>query len=177
MLFGGGQNDADVSKAIGGLDQSSKRLTATATQTAGQSNELLNPAIDYLKAVLGGDRQAMLQATMPERRRVIDQYDAAKKAIAEFAPRGGGTAGALANLNASQAGDLAQVGSQARGNAVNQAGILGANLKGASIGAEGAASADISKILDTYLQQGQQQGQSAADIGMGLAGLIGSIFF
>jgi len=176
MMFGGGGNDTDISRAIGDLQNSSTRLQGTAKETGAQGSTLLNPAIDYLKAIVGGDRQAIMAATMPERRRVIDQYDAAKKSIAEFAPRGGGTAGAVATLNANQAGDLAQVGAQARTQGVNTAGQLGASLKSLGVGAEGLASQNLNTILQTYIQKGQQQGQSAASLGEGLASLVATIF-
>lgn len=175
MLFGGGQDDAKVKSAVGDLEKSTKRLTAEGQSLSGQGADVLGPALKYLKDVSGGDRQAVLAATMPERRRVMDQYDAAKKSISEFSPRGGGQASAYATLNASQASDLAEVGATARREGIDRAAGIGLNLKGLGLNAEQGAAANLNAIIQTYLTQAQQKGASAASLGEGLASLIATV--
>lgn len=175
MLFGGGQDDAKIKSAVGDLEKSTKRLTGQAESLSGQGADVLGPALKYLKAASGGDRQALLQATMPERRRVMDQYDAAKKSVAEFAPRGGGQAGAFAALNASQASDLAEVGATARRDAIDRSAGVGLNLKSLGLNAEQGAANNINSLIQTYLTQAQQKGASASSLGEGLASLIAMV--
>lgn len=138
---------ATSASVIQQLEGKSASATTLAGDLGKQGNALLDPASDYLKAILSGDRQETLQATMPERRRVIDQYSAAKKAIAEFSPRSGGQAGAGLKLQAQEASDLAGIVPQARQSAVQQAVSAGTALQGLGLSAESLASGDLSAVL------------------------------
>jgi hypothetical protein len=174
MLFGGGE-DADVTKALKNLQGSTDDLGDKSKVYGTQGASVLNPALEYLRKVVSGDRQELLAATMPERRRVIDQYDAAKKATAEFAPRGGGTAGAMADLNARQAGDLAATTALARREGVESSVRTGSALEGLSVNANEAEAQNLNQLLNTYMAKAEREGQSAADFGMGLASILGMV--
>lgn len=137
-----------------------------------QGLDLLGPASDYLKAILSGDRTAVMQATAPERRRVIDQYSAAKKAIAEFTPRGGGQAGSMNALQAQEAGDLSTIGSGARTKAIDTATGTGTQLEGLGLSAKALASGDLGQILQALTAKEGQNAQSAAAFGQGVGQLL-----
>ena len=174
MLFGGGDSSLDEPlKALRGQADTASDLAKTLGK---QGQDLLGPATDYLKALISGDRQALLGATMPERRRVIDQYSTAKKTIGEFAPRGGGQAAAMTKLEAGKASDLAEIGAGARSKAVTTS--LGAGLQeqGLGLGALGISGQDLGSLIYA-LSAKEQRGQgTAAALGQALGTIAGMIF-
>jgi hypothetical protein len=87
----------------------------------------LAPVLAYLKAIAGGDPTAIQEATAPQRAKIIDQYDTAKKAITQQ-PRGGGQASAALSLEGKKASDLATTASSARTAGVQQLGSLGESI-------------------------------------------------
>ncbi len=173
MLFGGSDNTKGPMDA---LNKNAQNATDLSTKLGAKGAELFDPAADYLKKVLGGDRQSLLEATQPERRRVIDQYATAKKSIAEFTPRGGGQASSLNALQASEAGDLANIGSTARQGAMQTGLSAGLNLEGLGLSASSVASNDYAAILSAIQQQNSQKGQSAAALGQSI-GMIAAMAF
>lgn len=173
MMFGGGGANKGVSAALADLKQNTTSLTNTGKALGESGSDVMGPALQYLKAVTGGDPAAIAEAIKPERRRIIDQYDTAKKNVAEFGPRGGGTAGALAQVNATEAGDLATAGAQARQGAMSQATSTGTALQGLGVGATQAAGQNLQTSLQAYMKQAEDSGKSAADIGMGIAKIVG----
>ena len=168
--------DGDVSGAIGKLSSAADRSAKTGQSLATQGADLLGPIQEYLKAVTGGDRQALMQATMPERRRVIDQYATAKKAIAEFTPRGGGQAGAMAQLQGQQAGDLAETTATARQKGITTAGTLGGQLTTLGLSADALASGDLNSIINALTKQDETKSDKWAAIGQGLGTMAGYYF-
>lgn len=172
-MFSGGDADKQINE-LAGLNTA---LGGEAKQTSEMGTSVLGPAVDYLKSLAGGDRQQMLAATMPQRRRVMDQYDAAKKSIAEFAPRGGGQASAMINLEANKASDLSMLGAGAQRDAVTESAQLGTALKQTSLGAQGQQGANLNSQISAILQQAQTKGMSAAGLGEALGMLFGDYYF
>lgn len=161
------------SEAINQLISGSNRAFDLSNIFGGEAQDLLGPISKYLKDVTGGDRQGLLQATMPERRRVIDQYATAKKAIAEFAPRSGGQASSMNALQAKEAGDLATTTSGARKEGIDTAVNFGSNLNQMGLSAEALAHGDLQSIIQALTQKDSdngakwaQYGQAAAQIAM-----------
>lgn len=142
--------------------EASSELSAFLTE---QGRDLFGPASEYLKAILSNDRQAIQAATMPERRRVIDQYATAKKAIAEFVPRGGGVAGAMTRLEGDKASDLAMVGAGMRPQAAQTALSAGGGMFGQGIQASGAASQNLTALVEALQNQDAMSAQNAANWG------------
>jgi len=170
-IFGGGKDETKPYQNQ--LDDLTRQTLKTGNESREMGQSVLSPALDYIKAITGGDRNALLQATMPERRRVIDQYDTAKRAIAEFAPRGGGQVSALAGIEESKAGDLASLGPAARREAVGQGAQLGLGLRNSAAGAEGQAASNISSIIQNLLQKQGQDAQSAGALGESISTVLG----
>jgi hypothetical protein len=136
----------------------------TAKDTGDQSQQTLGPVVDYFKKILGNDGGALLDATKAERGRVIDQYDTARRAVAQTAGRGGGATGAMADSRFAQAESLSDVTSTAKQSAVAGAAQLGLSLGNQSLTANQLASMDLNTILDTILADkgiaAQKRGQT-----------------
>lgn len=168
--------DALMSHLTSLSDTTQKQGTSLATSGAAQ----LAPVLDYFKKLSGNDPSAVLDATKPERGRVIDQYDTARSAIANFAPRGGGSNAAAANSYTSEANQLGDITSTARSNAIGQSAQLGTTLEGLGLSADQLANADLSTIVNAILaKQGlalQASGQNkalAGGLSEGLGTLLG----
>jgi hypothetical protein len=126
-LFGNNPYKSRTEAGATQLQQLSAALGAQGKATAQTGTEALSPVLRYLMAVAGGDPSALLQATQPERGRILDQYDTARKNLMNL-PRGGGQAGAAAQLEVGKARDLADTTATARREGVSQLGQLGQNL-------------------------------------------------
>lgn len=138
----------------------------TADKAAGTS--ALAPVLKYLQAIVGGDPTAVMEATAPQRARIIDQYDTARKAITQQ-PRGGGQASGALNLEAKKASDLATTASSARSDAVKEAGSIGTSLF--QTGAQEQSSArDTAMRAFQSLSQGQDK--SNAEIGSAIGAAL-----
>ena len=145
-----------------------------------QSQEAIQPALQYLQALTGNNPAALMEATRAERGTVMDQYDAARKAIANFGPRGGGTTSTLAQSRFDQAESLSDITSTARRNAVASESQLGVSLAGLGLTAQDLATRDISEVVQAVLaREGlnvQQRGQNMGllgDIGQTIGTLVG----
>jgi hypothetical protein len=136
-----------------------------------RANDLTNPASAYFRAIISGDRQQLLAATMPERRRVIDQYSSARKAIASFQPRSGGTAAANNDMASREASDLAFVSTGARTAAANAALSAGSQMTSQGLQAQQLASTDLTSLI-TALQRGDQQSSESGTNWGQIAGTI-----
>ena len=170
MLFAGdGDSTDDPLKA---LRSSADRAAGMSKEFSAQGADLMGPATDYLKKLISGDRSDLMQATMPERRRVIDQYSSAKRAIAEFTPRGGGQASAMMGLQAQQAGDLAGLGAGARKDATSAALGAGTQLKGMGLSAESLASNDLSALIQAITQKNQGNQSNWAAVGSAVGTML-----
>lgn len=162
------------------LQQRSDVMHKQGGQLQQQGTEALAPVLDYFRSLMGGDPAAMLQATAPERGRVIDQYDTARRAIAEFAPRGGGSGSAIAGSYVQQAQQLGDISSNARNVATQGLLQLGPQLQSLGMTAEQVASADLGTIIQAVLSKQNldvaKRGQTFGmwgDIGTGVGSLLG----
>lgn len=187
-LFGGGDDEEEKKKfdpeqtamsTIEGLQAQSKKNSAKGDELGGLSTQALAPVLDYFKNVASGDPGALMAATMPERGRVIDQYDAARKAAVMAAPRGGGTTSALATSYISEANQLSDITATARREGATTLGNMGINLAGLGLSADQLASADLDSIIRAvFAQKGidaQKRGQNMAmwgDIGEAAGSII-----
>ena len=164
------------------LQKQATGAEAQGEQSSAMGTDALAPVMKYLQSILGGDPQALMAATQPERGRVIDQYDTARRSAAEFGPRGGGTTSALAKSRFDQAASLADITSTARREAVATEGELGVQLKSLGLSAEGLASTDLNSIINAVLNKQyldvQKRGQNAAllgDVGTAAGSIIGAL--
>jgi hypothetical protein len=161
-------------KAAAGADQLTKlsgSLADTGKSLTGQGQDALGPVLQYFKALAGGDRAALLEATAPDRARILDQYDTARKTVANTTPRGGGQAGAVSQLEGRQASDLVTSLSSARTSGANALAGLGSTLVGQGTQATEAAAT----TLDDAVRQFQQLSASKTATNADLGGAIGAM--
>lgn len=185
-LFGGGKNDDEKKKQEqAGLDPYTKLLQESAAgkraegdRLSGMSEEALRPVLDYFGKIMSGDPQALLDATKSQRGRVIDQYDAARQAIGNFGPRGGGSAAAIGESRFAEANALSDITSDAQNNAASTLAGLGPQLAGLGLSADQLASSDLGAVIQAVLAQKgidiTQRGQNL-DALTGIGEAIGSI--
>lgn len=163
------------------LKDNAAKQRGTADEMKGAGMDAFAPVLDYFKKLLGNDPAALMEATKPERGRVMDQYDAARNSISNFAPRGGGSNAAVAGSYQQEAQQLGDVTSTAKREASAQAGQLGATITGLGLTADQLASADLNTVINAALARKgidvQQRGQNMAaigDLGQGLGTLLGT---
>lgn len=190
FLFGGGGDDPEgydpdnpehQFRNMLRTNAANLRRDATGSKRMGQA--VTTPAVNYLTDVLSSNPAAILDATRQERGRVIDQYDTARRAIANFGPRGGGSTSTLAESRFDQAESLADITSSARRDAVSAAGDLGTRLTALGLTADQLASADINTVIRSILAregigvQGQYLGlEKGAATGELIGEVLGRIF-
>ncbi len=162
------------------LEQSAQQNQAQGREFSGMSSEALGPVLQYFKQLMGGDPSALMDATRQERGRVIDQYDTARRAIANFGPRGGGTTSALAESRFAQAESLADITSGARRDAAANLADLGPQLAALGLSSQQLASQDLNSIINTILtregfdvQKRGQNMEAAGAAGEAAATLLG----
>lgn len=153
-------------------------LRADATGMKRTGTAVATPATKYLTDVLSSNPAAVLDATKQERGRVIDQYDTARRAIANFGPRGGGSTSTLAESRFQQAETLSDITSSARRDAVSVAGDLGTRLQALGLSADQLASADLNSVIRAILARegvGIQGSAEARAQGEGTGALLGEV--
>lgn len=148
---------ADLSKM--GLD-----LSKAGGKLSAEGQAALAPVLRYLTAVAGGDPAALFEATAPERKRVLDQYDTAKQALG-FEPRGGGRASSVMELEAQKASDLATLPAEARRAGVSELGDLGGLLASLGVQTRGQGVGATSQAAQISAMLGQQTEQRQAGLG------------
>ena len=133
------------------LVKSSANLRTQAGELGDTSAQAMVPALRYLKDLVSQNPADQLNATRGERRRVIDQYDTARRAIAQFSPRGGGMTSVSAQSRFDQAESLADVTSSAQRDAIGQLTSLGVSTAGLALSAEQLASSDLNTVINAVL--------------------------
>ncbi len=174
--LGGGSSD-DLDATLQKIGTRSDRLSAQGQDLSELGTTGLQPALRFLTAITRGDPGAVGQATQPERRRVIDKYDTARRAVAQFAPRGGGQTSVIAQSFADEAGTLADITATGRREGATALAQLSARLAGLGISAEGIAGQNLGTLVQAYLARDQQAGQRSASFGKALGSLAGLLLF
>lgn len=157
----------NVNDEVNQIEDQSKALHRTGSSLVNQGESALNPVLQYFAALAKGDPQALLQATQPERARVMDQYDTARRSTATFGPRGGGQASSMNESRIKEATALASTTNAARAHAADSAAQIGETLTGQGLTAESAATQAMAQVLGPILQQ---RGQDKASIAAQFAG-------
>ena len=157
-LLSGGKDEKpkgpdELTSLIASLKDSSADSRAQGKELTGLGAEALAPILNYFKQIIGGDPSAVLAATGPERGRVIDQYDTARKSIATFAPRGGQSGTAISQSYTDEAQALSDLTTTAKRDAAGKAAAIGTSLTGLGLTAEQIASGDLNTIIQAILQQ------------------------
>ncbi len=174
-LLGSNPYKGLTTNAAGQLATLAKQLGGEGHQIAGQGLETLGPVLQYLTALAGGDPQALANATQPERARVLDQYDSARKAL-QFLPRGGGQAGAVMQAGSKAAGDIGSLTADARRSAVGTLGTLGKGLLEEGLTEERYATDALTQVINAYLALSQNQSSQLAGLGRAVGTALPYVF-
>lgn len=168
-LFGSNPYTDKRDAATNQLQQLATTLGQQGQSIAGQGQQALAPVLKYLQAVAGGDPAAINAETAPERARVLDQYDTARKAI-QFSPRGGGQASATINAGAKAASDITSLTAAAHRQGVTDLGNLGKGLLDTGVTEQHNAASELNSVLQAYDKAKTER--AATNTGLGSA--IGS---
>jgi hypothetical protein len=165
-LFGGHDNK-QASEATGATED--LRAMAQSLFGAGAKNQAVGadamaPVLQYLARVAGGDPAALFGATQPERTRVLDQYDTARKSLM-FNPRGGGQASATAALEASKASTLTSQTAAARTAGVQTAAALSSDLIHTGAQESAAGTADLARAINAFESQAKRTDEQQKESG------------
>lgn len=166
-LFGDNPYKGQRDTATSALGNVAKMLTKEGGADTVQGHQALAPVLQYLLAVTGADPAALGVATQPERAKVLDQYDTARKSL-EFSPRGGGTASATMQAGARSASDIATITANARSKGFDQLAGLGKGLLDTGISTTAAGGS-------AYSQQAKLLSDASSEQDKGLSGLFTSI--
>lgn len=183
-LFGGGKDDPSkkpgaedpASTASAALAKSSTSHRKRADALGGEGDAAMQLATQYFEKMLGGDPTA----TNPQVGMVIDQYDTARKNIAEFGGRGGGTTSASAQSRVDQAGKIADVRAGGMTAGAQALAEIGQSQQGLALNADQLASMDLNSVMQHALGEKQldvqEQGnrsQMTSQLAQGLGYLLG----
>lgn len=157
----------------GGLAGSADRAGKTADALGGAGAKTLQPVLDLLSKILGGDRQSAMEGAGPEVAKVSDQYDAARKSIQQTTPRGGARAQAIAESRLKEAGSITDTLNTQRSEALKTAASLGTNLTAQGIQATSVETQGLADLLGSLVQQHGQDTSFLSSLMSGISDLIG----
>ena len=131
------ENITGAAENLGLVGRFGKKIGRKASQ---QGFKALQETLPYFRTLLSGDRQAMGELLAPEIGAITGQADAARRNIAEFGPRGGGTTSAINNLETGKAQAIGELYQKARPYAAQGLSQIGSTLMGAGTANLGVAS-------------------------------------
>lgn len=143
------------------------------------SRSALNPAVGFFKRLLSGDQSSIAQAIGPQAGTVIGQFESARKAASENAPRGGGRNQMLAQAPFQKAGAVSDLVQKTIPTAAE--GLLRAGQIEGDIGTRllDIASATGARSLDTLvrgrhvsLAEQERKDRNLQGLAVGLADII-----
>lgn len=150
----------------------SDNLQSRADQFFGLGEDLYGQLESYIKPLLQGDRQAMLEAVAPEVRGVTSQYDTAYKAISELSPRGGGRNAALANVRGEEAGKVGDLIAGSRQKAVDATSDLFKTIATLGMSEDAASQTGLATAIQALMQKSGQDKASAASWGQAIGSIV-----
>lgn len=143
-----------------------------------QGGRDLNLVGDFFKQLLTGDRTTVGQVLAPEIQAVMSQYDATKRNLGEYGPRGGGQVAALGSLAQQEAGQVGSLYSGARQRGAQGLEGIGQSLGQLGLGASGLGAQSFGQMLQSILgEQGLEAGitQRKQDALGGVGSLVGGL--
>ena len=116
------------------LDKSLAQANQRANISFGQRERALSPALGFNEKLLSGDPATAAGAIAPEANTILSQYDTARKAVQQNAPRGGGATRQMANIPFAASGKIANLFNAARRGSADALSQLFSTLSGESLG-------------------------------------------
>jgi len=184
-LTGGGGNPASTAGGAAGVNPTFQKspFVQQGVDTIQNGIDAEQPAANYYKTALGGDRNALQSLLGPEVSTVLSQYDNAAKTAAEFAPRGGGTNQVLAEAPFQKAAAYGKALAGARSGAAAGLGKIGSDIVtgGGDIGRLGTAEEQGQNSFNTSLarlnfERQQEQAKQVSGLTGGIGSILANIF-
>jgi hypothetical protein len=166
----------ELGENIKAIEGQSSDLRKTGTDLTAKGSAALDPVLKYFQALASGDPSQALAATQPQRGRVIDQYDAARRSASQFTPRGGGQASTEQESRSREAGQLADTTAQARSEGARDLASVASDTTRTGLSAEEASIQAMVSTLQPLLAKQQQEGQDVGKIFAGIGELVGAFF-
>lgn len=184
-----GADFSKVDAATGQQQANVNAVNAGANASEAMSQNALRPSLGYYNRLLSGDRTEGMRAIAPEVGTILDQYDTARKTVAQNQGRGGGQTRLLAMLPFQKQGTIQNLLFGARRDAAEKLAGLGTTLGQQATtrygqglqGQQGIIGTELDKQRQTLagqlglLQAQADQYKRDKDMGSALGGFINSI--
>lgn len=142
------------------------------TTTFGQSQRALTPALNFNEKLLSGDPATAMSAIGPEANTILSQYDTARRAVAQNAPRGGGATRKMANLPFEASGKITNLLNVSRRGAAGELSKLFSTLTSSAADYSQQGISGTANLARTALERRKQQFDEGAALGKS----FGSVF-
>jgi len=163
--------------------EASKQLMPIGTNLLTKGAQTYQPALDYWRGILSGDRGAAFSAAAPEISRIAEGYEGTRQAQANLVPRGGGRSSLLSQLPYQQMRDQQTLLQQARpeaaknvmaaGTQIAQTGSTAINSAIQALYGTTSAGRELLDYAQTKkagdIEEGRTIGKSILDIASGIA--------
>ena len=176
-IFGGVKQAVSGSAAdpsIKAAQDQAAKATQQGTNVLNQSAATTAPAKSFFASILG-NRENALSALAPQVSTLVDQYDAGRKALQEFSPRGGGRVAQANELPFQEAGKISDILQTARAGAANNLATIGGQERGTGAGLIGEGTSALGRAAGTAIEQQKAKNQQWAQIGSGIGSSLTSL--
>lgn len=168
------ENDPRIDESINATMSGAKQVGAQGQNLFETGTDSLGPVLKYFQALASGDPSQALAATQPQRGRIMDQYDAARRSAGQFGPRGGGQASSQLESRSREAGQLADTTSAARSEGMDKLAALGSDLTKSGLSAEEASNYQMASVLQPLLDKQKAESESSGGFWKGIGELAGA---
>lgn len=160
------------------IEQTQNNIATTenqeSQQTLAQGMSLMQPQINLLQAITGGNKNAAFSAVAPQVSTITQQSEATKGSILENLAPGAARDTALANLQMGTGSQVSNLMANEQAQAPGQLASIGSGLTGFSLSQIGAALNGLSSASSSNQAVGQMQAASSAGIMNILGSLVGA---
>lgn len=167
----------NTSSLQSGIGTAASDLVTSGQQTKNQGLNTFQPLISHFMKILSGDSTAIDAELAPEISGTKDSYQAARDAVTNFTPRGGGLASSMSANRTSEASDISKIKSTARTSAATSLAGIGQSLLTTGAQEEGAGIQDFGKLLDAAMKQDENSASLWGKIGGTIGAVVGSVLF
>jgi hypothetical protein len=167
----GGVDFTDPSAVSAQAGSAATGLSTQGSALSSQGTLALGPVLQRLMRLLSGNPGDVGTATQPQVDQIQKAYNAARKNIANFGGRGGGTNATIAESQLNEASDIGTT----RANAVNQASAqladIGKSLLGTGAQEQETGLSGLVNLVQSALQSQTANRQMWSQIGLGVGKL------
>jgi hypothetical protein len=172
FLFGGSKKSREEKQLSSAQAQAVQLGISGAKQDIPAARAAITEPLGFFRALLSGDRAAVLQAFAPEVETLTQAYETGRRELEEFAPRGGGRTAAMTELPFRKARDIESLVHGAR--LTGAAGVedIGQMLASLGLGELGAGAQVATAARGQAFDERQLAAQQAQQAGEAVGSLI-----